>query len=227
MITEGIVGLSSVASVMILATYPLAAGAYVTGASTLTSALTGISRDAMNLFYAMFVAVMGMITSMLFVRVWRTVSAELFERNILGNRWVSPLVLIIIMIFLAFTGSWVNLWLLFGGTNQLLAGLALLLVAVYLAKVKRPTWYVIYPGMFMAITTVAALLWEAYTYTAYLLANRPIGVQAAVQAKFGAGVVTVSNMVSAALGIILAIMGALMTYYLFRGYFRYRAAAKA
>ncbi|GAY26393.1 carbon starvation protein CstA [Desulfurococcaceae archaeon AG1] len=227
MITEGIVGLSSVASVMILATYPLAAGAYVTGASTLTSALTGISRDAMNLFYAMFVAVMGMITSMLFVRVWRTVSAELFERNILGNRWVSPLVLILIMIFLAFTGSWVNLWLLFGGTNQLLAGLALLLVAVYLAKVKRPTWYVIYPGMFMAITTVAALLWEAYTYTAYLLANRPIGVQAAVQAKFGAGVVTVSNMVSAALGIILAIMGALMTYYLFRGYFKYRTAAKA
>jgi len=67
----------------------------------------------MNLFYAMFVAVMGMITSMLFVRVWRTVSAELFERNILGNRWVSPLVLVLIMLFLAFTGSWVNLWLLF------------------------------------------------------------------------------------------------------------------
>ena len=227
MITEGIVGLSSVASVMILTTYPLAAGAYVTGASTLTSALTGVSRDAMNLFYAMFVAVMGMITSMLFVRVWRTVSAELFERNILGNRWVSPLVLILIMIFLAFTGSWVNLWLLFGGTNQLLAGLALLLVAVYLAKVKRPTWYVVYPGIFMAITTVAALVWEGYTYAAYLLANRPISVQAAVQAKFGAGVVTVSNMVSAALGIILAIMGALMTYYLLRGYFRYKAATKA
>jgi carbon starvation protein len=222
MITEGIVGLSSVASVMILASYSPAAPAYVTGASTLTSAFTGISRDAMNLFYAMFVAVMGMITSMLFVRVWRTVSAELFERSIFGNRWISPLVLILIMLFLAFTGSWVNLWLLFGGTNQLLAGLALLLVAVYLARVKRPTWYVVYPGIFMAITTVAALVWEGYTYAAYLLANRPVGVQAAVQAKFGAGIVTVSNAVSAALGIILAAMGALMTYYLVRGYVRYR-----
>ncbi len=181
-ITEGIVDLSSVASVMILSTYLPAAPAYVSGASALTSSLTGISRDAMNLFYAMFVAVMGMITSMLFVRVWRTVSAELFERNILGNRWVSPLVLVLIMLFLAFTGSWVNLWLLFEGTNQLLAGLALLLVAVYLARVRRPTWYVIYPEIFMAITTVAALVWEGYTYAAYLLANKPVGVQAAVQA---------------------------------------------
>jgi carbon starvation protein len=181
-ITEGIVDLSSVASVMILSTYLPAAPAYVRGASALTSSLTGISRDAMNLFYAMFVAVMGMITSMLFVRVWRTVSAELFERNILGNRWVSPLVLVLIMLFLAFTGSWVNLWLLFEGTNQLLAGLALLLVAVYLARVRRPTWYVIYPEIFMAITTVAALVWEGYTYAAYLLANKPVGVQTAVQA---------------------------------------------
>jgi len=226
MITEGIVGLSSVASVMILSTYPPAAPAYVSGASALTSSLTGISRDAMNLFYAMFVAVMGMITSMLFVRVWRTVSAELFERNILGNRWVSPLVLVLIMLFLAFTGSWVNLWLLFGGTNQLLAGLALLLVAVYLARVRRPTWYVIYPGIFMAITTVAALVWEGYTYAAYLLANKPVGVQAAVQAKFGSAIVSVSNIISAALGIVLAIMGALMTYYLISGYLRYRREAR-
>ncbi len=226
MITEGIVGLSSVASVMILATYSPVPGAYVAGASTLTSAMTGISKEAMTLFYAMFVVVMGLITSMLFVRVWRAVSAELFERNILGNRWISPIVLILIMIFLAFTGSWVNLWLLFGGTNQLLAGLALLLVAVYLAKVKRPTWYVIYPGMFMAITTVAALTWEAYTYAVYLLANKPIAVQVAVAERFGLGVVMASNAVSAAIGIILAIMGALMTYYLLRGYFKYRATAK-
>lgn len=225
MITEGIVGLSSVASVMVLSQYSLNAYGYVSGASLLTSALTGISRDAMNLFYGVFVAVMGMITSMLFVRVWRTVSAELFERSILGNRWVSPAVLGLLMIALAFTGSWVNLWLLFGGTNQLLAGLALLLVAVFLAKVRRPTWYVVYPGVFMAITTVAALIWEGFTYAVYLINNKPIAIQSLVAAKYGQVVVTAANVFSAALGIILAAMGALMTYYLLRGYVRYRSQA--
>lgn len=226
MITEGIVGLSSIASVMILASYPLNAYGYVNGASTLTSALTGFSANAMTLFYAVFVAVMGMITSMLFVRVWRTVSGELFEGTIFGNRWVSPIIIIIIMILLAFTGSWVNLWILFGGTNQLLAGLALLLVAVFLAKVKRPTWYVIIPGIFMAITTVAALSWEGYVYAAYLLAGKPLPPQVTVQAKYGTLVVSAANTFSAILGIILAILGAIMTYMLIRGYLRYREEAK-
>jgi carbon starvation protein len=225
MITEGIVGLSSVASVIILGTFAATAVTYAQGAGKLTSSLTGIGLQGMTLFYSVFVVVMGMITSMLFVRVWRNVSAELFEKSILGNKHVATIVMLLIMIFLAFTGSWTNLWIYFGGTNQLLAGLALLLVAVYLASVKRPTIYVFIPGIFMAITTVAALIWETYVYSYFLINNKALGPQANVAKVFGQGVVQVSNGFSAILGAVLAVLGAIMTYYLIRGYIKYRKEA--
>jgi carbon starvation protein len=225
MITEGIVGLSSVASVIILGTFAATAVTYAQGAGKLTSSLTGIGLQGMTLFYSVFVVVMGMITSMLFVRVWRNVSAELFEKSILGNKHVATIVMLLIMIFLAFTGSWTNLWIYFGGTNQLLAGLALLLVAVYLASVKRPTIYVFIPGIFMAITTVAALIWETYVYSYFLINNKALGPQVNVAKVFGQGVVQVSNGFSAILGAVLAVLGAIMTYYLIRGYIKYRKEA--
>jgi len=225
MITEGIVGLSSVASVIILGTFAATAVTYAQGAGKLTSSLTGISLDGMTLFYAVFVVVMGMITSMLFVRVWRNVSAELFEKSILGNKHVATIVMLLLMIFLAFTGSWTNLWIYFGGTNQLLAGLALLLVAVYLASIKRPTIYVFIPGIFMAITTVAALIWETYVYSYFLINNKALGPQVNVAKVFGQGVVQISNGFSAVLGAVLAVLGAIMTYYLIRGYIKYRKEA--
>lgn len=225
MITEGIVGLSSVASVIILGTFAATAVTYAQGAGKLTSSLTGISLDGMTLFYAVFVVVMGLITSMLFVRVWRNVSAELFEKSILGNKHVATIVMLLLMIFLAFTGSWTNLWIYFGGTNQLLAGLALLLVAVYLASIKRPTIYVFIPGIFMAITTVAALIWETYVYSYFLINNKPLGPQVIVSKVLGPVVVQISNGFSAVLGAVLAVLGAIMTYYLIRGYIKYRKEA--
>ncbi len=222
MITEGIVGLSSVAAVAILAGSIGAATNYAQGAGKLTSALIGISSTGMTLFYSVFIVVMGLITSMLFVRVWRNVAAELFEKSIFGNKHVAIIVMLIVMIFLAFTGSWTNLWIYFGGTNQLLAGLALLLVAVYLASQKRPTAYVFIPGIFMAITTVAALVWETYVYANFLFANKPLGPQTNVAKVFGQTAVQISNGFSAVLGAVLAVLGVIMTTYLILGYFRYR-----
>ena len=105
----------------------------------------------MNILYGIFVTVMGLITSMLFVRVFRLIMAELFEESPLGNKYISPLVILAISGFLAFVGSWTNLWIFFGGTNQLLAGLALLLVAIFLASIKKPTAYVFVPGIFMTV----------------------------------------------------------------------------
>jgi carbon starvation protein len=176
----------------------------------------------MNILYGIFVAVMGLTTSMLFVRVFRLIMAELFEDSPLGNKYISPIILLIVAGFLAFVGSWTNLWIYFGGTNQLLAGLALLLVAIFLASVKKPAWYTLIPGGFMAITTLAALAWETYVYLLYALQNKPIGVQAAAAKLYGGAVVQISNFLSAAFGALLFVLGAVMAYYLFTGFAKYR-----
>ncbi|MEM3326439.1 MAG: carbon starvation CstA family protein, partial [Thermoproteus sp.] len=226
MMTEGAVALSSIAAMMVLATPPAGAAAYVQGATTLTSKLLNVPPIFMNLLYGIFVTVMGLITSMLFVRVFRLTMAELFEGSILGNKYVSTIIILILAGFLAFVGSWTNLWIFFGGTNQLLAALALLLVAIFLASQKRPSAYTFIPGIFMAITTLAALAWETYVYGLYALMGKPIGVQAAAAKIYGAALPQVSNYISAAFGALLLVLGIIMTYYLIAGWVKYRREAR-
>lgn len=50
------------------------------------------------------------------------------------------------------------LWSLFGTTNQLLAGLTLILVSLYLRKRKKPILYTLIPAILMMASTLAAML---------------------------------------------------------------------
>ncbi|QEA39779.1 carbon starvation protein A [Pistricoccus aurantiacus] len=49
------------------------------------------------------------------------------------------------------------IWPLFGTTNQLLAGLTLLVVTVMLVRLGRPMWYTLAPLLFLLVMTVLAL----------------------------------------------------------------------
>jgi len=223
MFTEGVLALSSVAALMVIAkpTAPTALD-YPTGASKIVYALFPfISREAWLYFYTIFVIIMGLITSMLFIRIFRLVAAEIFPRPF-NHYLISPIIGILITIFLAWPGSWTNLWLFFGGTNQLLAGLAIMLVAIYLVSIKKPSWYAFWPGVFMLITTLGAVAWETYVYLAHVLQGKYLPPQATVVKLYGFGFVNASNIVSAVFGAILFILGLIMAYYLFKGYFMYR-----
>ncbi|MFC2991613.1 carbon starvation CstA family protein [Halomonas tibetensis] len=50
------------------------------------------------------------------------------------------------------------IWPLFGTTNQLLAGLTLLVITVMLVRLRRPMWYTLAPLCFLLVMTIAALL---------------------------------------------------------------------
>jgi carbon starvation protein len=50
------------------------------------------------------------------------------------------------------------LWQLFGTTNQLLAGLALLVVTLYLLQRGKPWYYTGIPMVFMLISTLKAMI---------------------------------------------------------------------
>ncbi|MTI29979.1 carbon starvation CstA family protein, partial [Xanthovirga aplysinae] len=52
---------------------------------------------------------------------------------------------------------WKAIWPVFGATNQLLAGLALLVVYVWLKKKNKNTWFVAIPMVFMLSMTIWAL----------------------------------------------------------------------
>lgn len=64
------------------------------------------------------------------------------------------------------------IWPLFGTTNQLMAGLTLLVVSVLLLKARRPVWYTLVPMVFLLLMSVLALLLQLkgfYTSGKWLL----------------------------------------------------------
>jgi carbon starvation protein len=80
----------------------------------------------------------------------------------LGNRYLSSTLAVAAISFFAFyridgRAAGLALWQLFGSTNQLLAGLALLTVSLYLLQRKRPSLPYLIPMVFMMVTTVIAM----------------------------------------------------------------------
>ena len=54
------------------------------------------------------------------------------------------------------------LWPLFGATNQLLAGLALMVTTFYLWRRGKPVWFVAIPMAIMVVMPAWALLWQLF-----------------------------------------------------------------
>jgi carbon starvation protein len=76
---------------------------------------------------------------------------------------------------LIWTGFWSYVWILFGGSNQLMASLALLIISLWLkSKGKNYVWAFV-PFIFMFVTSIAALLTTAYqVISANLAGGLPI-----------------------------------------------------
>ncbi len=243
MLTEGLLALASLAAFMVVAPETIAAlkgskpAAFVTGATLLTSYLGGEALAAFwKSFFALFLVIYAFTVQTLVTRYWRVFSGELFTGglSILGNKYVATVIGLIIPIIFALSGSWINLWIYFGGSNQLLAGLALFLVAIVVAKFKRPPYYALLPAIFMTIVTLFALIWETYDYirrvSAYFAVLAATGDPSeAVKKLFARPPMTNNppaaltvNIIFIIVGIILVVLGFLMAYYLATSYLRAR-----
>lgn len=76
--------------------------------------------------------------------------------GVLTNRYVAAIITVVISVWLAFT-SWTVIWPMFGSANQLLAAVALLAVAAWLANAGKNNKMLIVPMIFMFLVTLTAL----------------------------------------------------------------------
>jgi carbon starvation protein len=86
--------------------------------------------------------------------VWQ----EFFGRYDARFYWVSSGLAVGLMLWLAFSGSILQLWKIFGTANQLLAAFVLGIGAIWLLRNGRKVWYVVAPAAFMVVTTFASLV---------------------------------------------------------------------
>ena len=172
MIMEGLLALSALGAFMVAAVSPGTPKwtALITGAENLLTPIFGSNAVGwIDGFYGMWLELYALTIEMLVMRFFTMAMKDLTSgrpalQTAIANRFVAALIVLIIGGGFAYSGAWINLWLLFGGSNQLLAGLALTLVSIYLAKVKKPSKYTLGPAIFMVITCEAALLYESLKF---------------------------------------------------------------
>jgi carbon starvation protein len=152
----------------------------------------GIPRGFGEPYASVFLVIMALTIMQLVVRFMRVTSAELLGDQIpaLKNIHVGSIVALLLTILFVWVIPWLTIWGAFGASNQLMAGLALLLIALWLKSEGRKNTWALYPSIFMIVTDMAALIWLAYTNfkklatpditTQALLASLLIGIIAVV-----------------------------------------------
>lgn len=142
----------------------IGAGGVFAGGMARFMSVIGIPVALGGAIGSIFLAVMALTVMQLVLRFMRVASAELLGDAVpvMKNPHVGSLVAIGFTLLILWTAFWQRIWVLFGGANQLFAGLALLLITIWLAEEGKKYAWTFWPGVFMYITTVAALLVTAY-----------------------------------------------------------------
>jgi len=234
MLSEGLLALASLIAYMVLAPSFFVGrtnvAAWVQGAVVLTTPfLGGLTTPVLTTFFGLVLIIYALTVQALVTRFFRLVAAETWSEgrfHVFGNKHISTVVGLGIPWAFAVTGSWWALWLYFGGANQLLAGLAIMLITIHLARVRAPTRYSLIPGIFMIVTTLAALVWQTGTflYSVYAYLNNDASwinrnVRPPIQNNKDYILVAVGiNAVFVVVGAVLFAVGLSMAVRLFRSY---------
>ncbi|AYO29533.1 carbon starvation protein A [Biomaibacter acetigenes] len=131
----------------------------------------GLNFTIGKTFAALAVSAFAMTTLDTATRLGRFAFQEFFENiseagekghvgspaaKFFGDRFVASLITVAASVILAFT-SWKVIWPIFGAANQLLAAIALLAVAAWLANAGKNNSMLIIPMIFMFAVTLTAL----------------------------------------------------------------------
>ncbi len=231
MLTEGLLALASLAAYMVLSSKDTglgSVGAWVLGAGVLSKPWLGFLGDALlGTFFGLVLVIYALTVQALVTRFWRLVSAELAgdgRFQILGEKHVATVIGLVVPVAFAINGSWWNLWLYFGASNQLLAGLALMIVSIHLVRTKRDTRPSIIPATFMIITTLSALVWEIWVFVNAVISGTPLVSAGTTFAQPGfKNVALAFNGIFVIFGVLLLYFGLRMTVASYGAYFRFRS----
>jgi carbon starvation protein len=110
-----------------------------------------------------FLVLMALTIMYLVVRFMRVASAEFLGDQIpaLRNVHIGSVVALVLTLILIWIVPFLQIWVVFGAANQLMASLALLLITLWLMEKGKNYAWTIWPFAFMYITTIAALVWKA------------------------------------------------------------------
>jgi carbon starvation protein len=124
----------------------------------------GLPMELGVVYGAVFLTLMALTIMYLVVRFMRAASSEALGDRfpIMKNIHVGTTVALLVTLALIWLVPFLQIWVMFGAANQLMASLALLLVTLWLKNKGKNYQWTLWPFIFMFITTIAALLYKAY-----------------------------------------------------------------
>jgi carbon starvation protein len=150
--------------------YKAAGGAAAVFSKGLAAFMNRWGLDAMlgkgfgEAYGGVFLTIMALTIMYLVVRFMRVASAEALGDSFpaIKNIHVGTVIALLLTLVLIWLVPFLNIWVMFGAANQLMASLALLLVTLWLmSKGKNYLWTFI-PFIFMFVTTIGALAYKVY-----------------------------------------------------------------
>lgn len=192
-------------------------GIFVGGLGSAITSLGLPEAYAKALAGAMLIILALTVINLVF-RFMKVASAELMGDviSVAKNPHVATIFALVVTWVLIKTGTWLYIWVLFGGANQLMASLALLLVTLFLVQGAKNYKVAIYPMFFMYITTVCALFYTAF----FKLIPGAMSGQLAGAKVFG-------NLLAAAVAIVLIICALILAYDGWKAFKKYKAGEVA
>ncbi len=100
-------------------------------------------------------------------RISRYIGEELLgsalKLKLLANKHVATALILGIALYLSL-GAWQSIWPIFGAANQLVAALTLFVASTFLIARAKNSLYTLLPGLFMLVTTVAAIVYKLTSF---------------------------------------------------------------
>jgi carbon starvation protein len=144
--------------------------AFVNGVGVIAEGV-GIPHRVAVIFAAVVVISFAATTMDTGMRLQRYIIAELgaqYRVKIVQNRWTATLIAVASCACLALGidrgAGGMRLWPLFGTTNQLTAGLTLLVITLFLLRLGRAVWPVVIPMAFLLFMTTWAMVGNLIRY---------------------------------------------------------------
>ncbi len=124
----------------------------------------GLDMKLGTAYGGVFLTLMALTIMYLVVRFMRAASSEALGDKMpaMKNVHVGTVVALVVTLLLIWLVPFLNIWVMFGAANQLMASLALLLVTLWLKNKGKNYQWTFWPFVFMFITTIGALAFKAW-----------------------------------------------------------------
>ena len=148
-------------------------GAFIDGGASIMHNGIGLDPTLSATMLTVMAALFAGTTMDTGVRLQRYIFQEwgqIYHIESFKTGWIATLLAVGTCVLLAFGAGGLSgsggmlIWPLFGTTNQLMAGLTLLVVSVMLLKSGRSVWYTLLPMAFLLIVSIIALLLQLKSF---------------------------------------------------------------